>query len=122
MEPKRVLIADDEKEFCLMAASFLEERGYKASCVNKGEDAIEKVKQDKFDIVLLDLRMSYFSGGFGVFREIKKIDPDIPVIIITGCSPAEIQKPLEDIDVDGVFYKPFNMDRLLKKMENILIQ
>ncbi len=122
MGQKNILIADDEQEFCSMAANFFEERGYKASCVNKGEDAIKKVKEEKFDIVLLDLRMPYFSGGFGIFREIKQVDPNIPIILITGCTPAEIQKPLEDINADDVLYKPFKMDKLLKSIEKILVK
>lgn len=83
MEEIKVLCIDDEEELVSAWVERLCIRGISAEGVTKGHEAIERVKQKKFDVVILDIKMPGISG-FEIMKSIKGEDPDMPVILITG--------------------------------------
>ena len=110
-----ILIVDDEigpRESLRMILK----PNYKVHCVENGYEAIRMVQQAKMDIVLLDLRMPGISG-IDTLKEIKGIDPDIRVIIITAYGT---QESSDDANRYGVFdyvLKPFNVPEILSRVE-----
>jgi DNA-binding NtrC family response regulator len=113
----KVLIVDDEVEFASTLAERLTLRNYDVKAVYHGEDAITAFQSDPPDVVLLDLRMPGI-GGLEVLKTIKKIDPTIEVILLTG--QPETEGTGEGIPT-GLFdyiMKPVNMGELITKINN----
>ena len=83
MKRLRVLVVDDELEFINTLAERLELRNMKADFVTTGKEAIELVKQKEFDVVILDMVLQR-TRGKDVLRAMKKIRPDLAVILVSG--------------------------------------
>jgi twitching motility two-component system response regulator PilH len=88
-EDKKVLIVDDSEESVVFLSEILEEHGYPFRVARNGKQAMKAMRDERPDLVLLDVMMPQ-KGGVAVFQEMKK-DPelkDIPILIITGASEA----------------------------------
>jgi DNA-binding NtrC family response regulator len=81
--PIRVLLVDDEEEFLASVTKPLGRRGFEITTAPDGSRALELIGTRKFDVVVLDVKMPGLSGD-QVFREIKKLRPGLPVIMLTG--------------------------------------
>jgi DNA-binding NtrC family response regulator len=81
--PIRVLLVDDEEEFLASVTKPLGRRGFEVTTAPDGSRALELIGTRKFDVVVLDVKMPGLSGD-QVFREIKKLRPGLPVIMLTG--------------------------------------
>ena len=78
----KVLWVDDEIQFLKSHIIFLEKKGYNVKSIHSGEDAIELIQKENFDIILLDEMMTGMDG-LETLKHIKNISPDIPIIMIT---------------------------------------
>lgn len=105
MKPK-ILIADDEPDICKALEFLLKREGYTVTSVNSGEDAIEKLKTDSFDVVITDLKMGRVDG-MTVLERAKEINPDMPVVMMTAF--ASIESAVEAMKRGAYDYivKPF---------------
>jgi DNA-binding NtrC family response regulator len=83
MAGERILVVDDEKSMCQFLSIMLRKEGYQITAVNSGKKAMESLKNQRFDVVLSDIRMSGMDG-IEVLKEIKKLDPTLPVVIMTA--------------------------------------
>ena len=120
----RVLVVDDDPEFTEAVTNVLDAKGYDVDSAPNGKIGIAKAKEQKPDIILLDVMMTTKSEGFDVAREIHKDEKlkDVPVIIISGVrkemnlafgfEPEETWLP-----VKGVLEKPVKPEVLLKTVE-----
>jgi len=81
--PLKLLMVDDEKDFALTLAERLELRGFTPSVVFDGESALERVRGDHFDLVLLDVMLPGLNG-LTVLRRIQEMQPELPVVLLTG--------------------------------------
>ncbi len=79
----RVLLIDDENEFVDTLAERLELRGYKPSIAYGGQAALEALRAEKPDVVVLDMLMPGMSGE-ETLRRLKDMCPDLPVIVLSG--------------------------------------
>ena len=79
----RILLVDDETEFTDSMSQLLRTRGYQVTAVNSGHDALKALKEGKYDVVVLDLKMEDMDG-IEVLKVIKRMVPDLPVILLTG--------------------------------------
>src|SRR5438445_3813853 len=82
---KRILIIDDDMDMCNLLGRFLGKKGFETEAAHNGNKGIAKFKESKFDVVLCDFRLGDKEGR-EVLKEIKQIDPQAIVIIITGYS------------------------------------
>jgi DNA-binding NtrC family response regulator len=83
MAGERILVVDDEKSMCQFLSIMLRKEGYQITAVDDGKKAIEAIRNQRYDVVLTDIRMSGMDG-IEVLKEIKKQDPTIPVVIMTA--------------------------------------
>lgn len=80
---KKVLIVDDEKHICEMLSEFFSENGFGVETSFTGKKALEKIEKKGFSVMLLDIKMPDVDG-IEILKKVKKIDPDLPVIMMTG--------------------------------------
>jgi len=83
MAGERILVVDDEKSMCQFLSIMLRKEGYEITTVNNGKKAIEEITAAKFDVVLTDIKMAGMDG-MEVLQEVKRLDPSMPVIIMTA--------------------------------------
>ncbi len=110
---KRILVVEDTDSIREMLVHILKEREIDVRDVSNGSDAVELCKKQVFDYIFLDIRMPGEKDGFVVFDEIKRLEPETKIILITGraedatlmkyvgCANGYLRKPfdIEDIDI-----------------------
>ena len=114
MKPK-ILIVDDEEKFVSYLSKRLRMREYDVAISLSGEDALEKVKEHDFDVVILDVLMPGIDG-IEALREIKKVKPLTEVIMLTG--HASVEAGVEGMRLGAYDYlmKPCEAEELISKI------
>lgn len=117
----KILVIDDERNICEMLKKYLTRKGYSVNACNSGKDGIEKAKKSKYALAIIDVVMPGM-GGIEVIKTIEKLDDKIRFLIITGYSiTGEVSDLIEGSKrVHGYIFKPFNLDHLGEKIEEIL--
>jgi len=118
---ERVLLVDDEQSIRRVGKDLLEAMGYQVVLAKGGRDAIDVYRQnrDAIDIVLLDMVMPHLGGG-KVYDRMKKINPDVKVLLSSGYSIDGEATEILERGCDGFIQKPFNMKQLSAKLREIL--
>ncbi len=111
----KILIVDDDKGFCVSMTDILEAKGYEVESENSGEAAIAKVKEESFDVILMDIKMPAMNG-VEAFKQIKKISPKTAVIMITAYSLEDLIKEALQEGAFGVLRKPLDIDKLIEQI------
>ena len=111
MSKRRVLVVDDNLEMARTIADGLVDRGYEATAVGSGKEAISRLRAETIDAVVTDLRMPRVDG-LELLAESRKLDPGRPVIVMTAYSA--IETAVESIRQGAYHYltKPFKQDEL----------
>ena len=121
--PKRILVVDDDENILSLERTILEQKGFDVTTAGGGEDALRLIKQETFDLVLLDVMMPD-KDGFEVCRLIKQDarTKTIPVIFLTAKGGGEALA--EGFDSGAVMYinKPFTANKLLTIVNTMLEQ
>ena len=107
----RILVVDDEIVVCDVLKEFLTLRGYEVHTALNGRAAIAKVKMERPHIVLLDIMMPG-TKGFEVLKEIKRLDPRLGVIMITGVMNMEVAKKAIALGAYDYITKPVDFEYL----------
>jgi DNA-binding NtrC family response regulator len=108
---QRILVIDDEESIRDLLKDFLEAKGFQIALASDGESGLNLLKEDTFDLFLLDLMMPGMSG-LDVLRERAAIKIDVPSIVITA--HATVQTAVEAVKLGAFEYitKPFNLEEL----------
>lgn len=114
-----ILIVDDEQDTREMLTSGLRRRGYMASSVVSGEEAIEEIKKNKYEIVILDIKLPGIDG-IQALEEIKKLKPEIEAIMITGYSSIEAAIVSMKKNAYDYVEKPISIDKIVLIIEKAL--
>lgn len=113
--PPRILLVDDEKDFVQTLSERLRTRNLESSVVYDGEEALEFVKKDAPDVMVLDLMMPGING-MEVLRRVKADHPNVEVIILTGHGSKQEEETAEDYGAFAYLRKPVNIDLLARVM------
>lgn len=111
-EEIKVLVVDDEERFRTTLAKLLTAKGMQVSVAGGGEQALQILREQPHDVVLLDVKMPGMSGQ-QTLAEIKKIDPEVEVIILTGHASVDIAAEMISHGGSDYLLKPYPMDELL---------
>lgn len=121
MANKKVLIVDDEIDIVEILKSKLQEQGYDAICAFDGEEALEKVRQEKPDLVILDVMLPKMDGyQVCSIMQSEAGMKDIPVVMLTACSRMENIKMGMELGAVSYVAKPMKLDVLLGIIKAIL--
>ena len=115
----RILVVDDNKEFCQNVVDILELKGYEALAAYDGYQALEMVKQDGFDLVLMDIRMPVMDG-VSTFKKIKEVAPNTPVIMITAYAVEDLIREALKEGAFASLKKPLDFDELFELIEQVV--
>jgi DNA-binding response OmpR family regulator len=118
---KRILLVDDEPELLMLVEARLLANGYEVGTASDGQAALEKVKLDRPDLIILDLMLPKMDG-FRVCALLKKdsLYAKIPIILFTAKVQKESQKMGEEAGADAYVIKPFEPQILLKKIQELI--
>ena len=115
----RVLIVDDDADLCLMLALLVQREGFSSQTAATGEEALRLAQSQVPDVVLLDLKMPGIDG-MEVLRRVRDLDPDLPVVLITG--HAQISGSVAAIKAGAFDYlaKPFENREIVRVLRRAL--
>lgn len=113
----RLLIVDDEVKFVDSIAQRLEMRGLEVTKAYSGKEAIDKARQEKFDLALLDLKMPEMDGR-KVLEVLKNEHKFLEIIILTGHGSMDSAVECTKLGAYGYLPKPYELDNLLDVLKN----
>ncbi|MCX7982637.1 MAG: response regulator [Syntrophales bacterium] len=119
MDRARLVVVDDEERLCESLDILLTGKGYEVKSFADPREALHYVQNDSCDLVLLDLIMPDIDG-YSVLSYIKKIMPDLPVIIMTAQGSAEYAVKALKSGAEDYICKPFEIEELCRRIENAL--
>jgi CheY-like chemotaxis protein len=116
-----VLVVDDEALVRTTAAAMVQELGYRVLAVENGVAAAQCVAeaQPPIDLVLLDLIMPGMDGR-ATFAELRKLDPDLPIVLSSGWGYDNIQQEFPAPGLSGLVRKPFQLAELSRVLKSAL--
>ena len=116
MAEYRVLLVDDEEEFVSALSERLMLRGIETECALNGEEALARLVEKEFEVVILDVMMPGL-GGLEVLRQIKTTHPNTQVILLTG--HGSTREGIEGMRLGAFDYliKPVDIEEMLAKMK-----
>ncbi|WP_300455764.1 response regulator [Desulfobacula sp.] len=112
----KILLVDDEEIFCNNMTKLLQNRSYKVTAVYNGESAIKALEQEKYDVVVLDLKMPGMNG-IATLKQIKELGIITETLLLTG--HGSIDSAVEAIRLGAYDFltKPCEIDELVEKIE-----
>jgi len=118
---KKILVIDDEELITKSLLKLLDTEGYDVAVARNGSEALARVKESDFDLIVSDVRMPEMDG-IETIRQIraylKTIDKKpIPEILITGYADKEKYETAMDLKVADYLYKPFDRENFLKAVK-----
>ena len=105
-EHVKILVADDEAMMRNLILKILESEGYQVTVVSSGNEALEKLKAEKYDLLLTDVKMPGMTG-FDLLKQVKVEWPEMAIIIMTGYGDAYSVKEALLLGADEYLSKPF---------------
>lgn len=118
---KKILLVDDEPQLVEMVKMRLEANNYEVILASDGEEALEKARGEKPDLIILDIMLPKLDG-YKVCRMLKFDDKysSIPVIMFTARSQESEKSMGEEVGADAYIIKPFEPQMLLGKIKELL--
>ena len=118
-EKTKILVVDDQESVRDILSNMLTREGYEVITAPTGSEALEKIKEKNFSLVISDIKMPKMDG-FGVLRGVKSTNPNIPVIFLTAVGEKEIVIQAMKEGVADYIEKPFQLNKVLKVVKEKL--
>ena len=119
MSKAKILWVDDQIDLLKSHIIFLNEKGYQIDSCTNGSDALDKISNNRFDVILLDENMPGISG-IETLIKIKKIDRNIKVIMITKSEEENIMEEAIGKEISDYLIKPVNPNQILLSLKKTL--
>ena len=119
MQGSKILLVEDEESLAVGLIYNLSEEGYKVDWVADGRQALAYNQNYTYDLVLLDIMLPYIDG-FEVAEQIRKKDPQIPILILTARTSARDKIKGLEAGADDYLAKPFHLQELLLRVKGML--
>lgn len=116
---KKILIVDDAGPVVVLCVNVLQALGYAVKGTNRGETALELLRKEPFDLMVLDYKMPGMSG-FEVFEQARALHPGMAVVLVTGHGTPEIINEANRMGFHAILLKPFTSDELRGTVEKVL--
>jgi CheY-like chemotaxis protein len=116
---KSILIVEDNPNMSSLLEEMLQVFDYKSVRADSGQEALKKLEQEKFAMVITDIKMPHMSG-LELLKNIKEKTPQLPVVLISGYSIKEFSSDPKHPKPDGFLSKPFLMSDIEKLLNTLL--
>lgn len=117
----KILIVEDNIINQLITKKIIEKNNYKCSVVNDGFTAIDLLKKEEFDVVLMDINMPLMNG-FETTRRIRSIGILTPIVALTAFDKDEIADEAISSGMNDIIIKPFESEKLFKIINNLILE
>lgn len=122
MEPKKILIVDDDPDLVMATRLILESEGYEVEEAASGEEALERMHADKPNLVLMDVMMANPLDGYYTTQQISNTPElrDVPIVMVSSITTSQYaeQFPTDQyLDIREFISKPIEPDQLLQKVK-----
>ena len=111
MKAQKILIVDDDVFIIGAMQKILQSYNYEVSSCDRGEEALDRLRQEFFDILITDFHMPEMDG-LELIRRARIIQPGIQAILVTGCPIEEIRCKANEEKLSGFLLKPINWNEL----------
>ena len=118
-QKRRIMLCEDEESLGVLVREYLQAKGYDAELYLDGEAGYRAFTTETFDLCLLDVMMPRMDG-FTLAKEIRMVNPDIPIIFLTAKNLKEDILEGFKLGADDYLTKPFSMDELVYRIEAIM--
>ncbi len=115
----RILIVDDAGPVVVLCVNVLQALGYAVKGANRGEAAMEMIRKEAFDLMVVDYKMPGMSG-FEVFEQARQLHPGVVVVLVTGHGTPDIVNEANRLGFNAILLKPFTSDELRATVEKVL--
>ena len=115
-----ILLVDDEKDLLDTMGEILEVcHNHKVQCAGSGKEALKWLRKNKYDLVIMDLRLPVMNG-LEVIARTRKLLPVLPIVALTGIPSSEkLTEQLKKYDVEKIFAKPKGIPELLLYLKEL---
>ncbi len=114
-----IMVIDDVLDAGILIKKILERKGHNVVVFTEEEDAVEHVKNNKVDLAILDIKLKKMSG-VELLEELRKIDPELKVIMLTGYPTMETAQESLRLGASEYLLKPIDIEELTEKTEHTL--
>jgi two-component system response regulator (stage 0 sporulation protein F) len=115
----KILIVDDAGPVVVLCVNVLQALGYAVKGANRGEAAVELLRKESFNLMVLDYKMPGMTG-FEVFQQARTLHPGMAVVLVTGHGTPEIINEATRMGFSAILIKPFTSDELRGTVEKVL--
>lgn len=115
----RLLVAEDDRALALFLSRGLESDGHRVRLVYDGGEAVNAFREDLPDLTILDLNMPV-KDGESALDEMRMLNPDLPVLVLTGRQEVETRVRCLDLGADDLMIKPFSLHELRARCRALL--
>jgi two-component system response regulator (stage 0 sporulation protein F) len=116
---KKILVVDDAGPVVILCVNVLQALGYAVKGANRGESALDILRKEPFDLLVVDYKMPGMNG-FQVLQEARGLYPELLSILVTGHGTPEIMKEANKMGFDSILLKPFTSNELRGTVEQVL--
>jgi DNA-binding NtrC family response regulator len=121
MLTRNILIVDDNPNMSTLLSDILEIFEFTGNYASDGDEALEKLRKGRYDLVFTDLRMPRMDG-MDLLKAIKNEHPEMPVVVVTGYSGADTRDEALSEKADGFLSKPFRVNEIQTLLTSLLGQ
>lgn len=107
----KILIVDDAGEVVVLCVNMLQALGYAVRGASRGDAALDLIRQEPFDLVVVDYRMPEMNG-FEVFEQARTIRPEMSFMLLTGHGTSDVVDDATDMGFAAILLKPFTREQL----------
>lgn len=119
MGTRKILIVDDNPNMSTLLSDILEIFDFEGFHADNGKDALDRLRQSKYDMVFTDLRMPQMDG-YDLLDAIKNEHPSMPVVVVTGYALGDAREDEVTAKADGFLHKPFKVDEIESILSSLL--
>ena len=116
---KKILLVEDNELNYEIAKTVLEEAGFRVDGASNGKEAVDKVSNNTYDVILMDIQMPIMDG-YEATKELRRLGNRTPIIAMTANAFSEDRKKANDVGMDGYIAKPIDVNKLVSTIMNIL--
>ncbi|MBC6400988.1 MAG: response regulator [Ekhidna sp.] len=119
---KKIIIAEDSNIMQSLTKKILSQLKYEITPVKNGQEVLDTISNEVYDLILLDINMPVMDGMECVrsIRAMDGIQKDIPIIVITGNGDDYTEEDFEAVGINAFVPKPIDYDSLLKQVKKVI--